>query len=231
ELCDRGAGDGADGLLVIEPPPDDRSLVTMRVLNADGSEAEMCGNGVRCVARFLAERGAPDRFRIATAAGPIDVEILSRAAAYSVLATMGTPRLEEESALEIDGRTWRYRAVSLGNPHAVIFVRNVSAIDLERDGKLLATHPRFPNGTNVHFVEIVDSSTIRARHYERGVGITQSCGTGAVASVVAAVAAGKAKSPVTVHVPGGTLVVEWRPDGTATMTGPAEHGAASSPHA
>jgi diaminopimelate epimerase len=216
-----------DGLLAIdEPPPDSDAIATMRIFNADGSEAEMCGNGMRCVGHYLRERGAPDRFTVATKAGPIGVEILERGpAAYRVRVDVGTPQVVDggrEATIETAGKTWTYRSVSLGNPHIVIVVDDVDSIDVERAGAALATHPRFPNGTNVHFVQSVDPHQVRVRHYERGVGITQSCGTGAVASAVATIVAGLAESPVTVHVPGGTLTVEWRPGGSATLAGPSE---------
>jgi diaminopimelate epimerase len=223
-VCDPASGPGADGLLVIlAPPPASDDLVTMRIFNADGSEAEMCGNGIRCVVRYLQERGAPDRFSIATLAGPIATELLERAPEYRVRADVGAPVLGGgEQTIEAAGRTWSYRAVSLGNPHVVIFVDDVDAIDVARAGAALATHPRFPEGTNVHFVQRAGLHRIRVRHYERGVGITQSCGTGAVASAVVAIETGAAESPVQVDVPGGSLTVEWRAGENATLAGPVE---------
>ena len=216
---------GADGLLAIGVARDAHALATMRIFNADGSEAEMCGNGMRCVAQYLGERGAPDRFTVTTDAGPIGVEILERGPRYRVRVDVGYPELIDEGrerAVEADGRTWTYRSVSLGNPHIVIVTDHVAAIDVESAGAALATHPDFPAGTNVHFMELLDRNAVRVRHYERGVGVTQSCGTGAVASAVAAIAAGLADSPVRVEVPGGTLTVEWRAGANATLTGPAE---------
>jgi diaminopimelate epimerase len=216
-----------DGLLAINaPPPGSDAIATMRIFNADGSEAEMCGNGMRCVGHYLRERGAPDRFMVATKAGPIGVEILERSpSAYRVRVDVGTPQVVDggrESTIEAAGGTWTYRSVSLGNPHIVIVVDDIDSIDVEAAGAPLATHPHFPNGTNVHFVQPVDPHQIRVRHYERGVGITQSCGTGAVASAVAVIVAGLAASPVTVHVPGGTLTVEWQAGGSAKLAGPSE---------
>jgi len=225
-LCDRAHGLGADGLLVIgEPQTGIDAIATMRIFNADGSEAEMCGNGMRCVARFLVERGAPDAFAVATVAGPIGVEVLARTPEFRVRVDMGVPDLAANGAerrIDAAGRTWIYRAVSLGNPHIVIFVDEVAAIDLERDGAALSTHRDFPRGTNVHFVQRLDAHAIAVRHYERGVGVTQSCGTGSVAAVAAAIVAGLAESPVTVKVPGGTLAVGWRPGESASLSGPAE---------
>jgi diaminopimelate epimerase len=225
-LCDRAQGLGADGLLVVgEPQAGLDAFATMRIFNADGSEAEMCGNGMRCVARFLVERGAPDAFVVATLAGPIGVEVLGRTPEFRVRVDVGTPELADdggERRLEVAGRTWTYRAVSLGNPHIVIFVDDVTAIDVARDGAALATHREFEHGTNVHFVQRLDARRIAVRHYERGVGITQACGTGAVAAAAAAMTAGFVTSPVTVEVPGGTLVVDWRPGESASLSGPAE---------
>jgi diaminopimelate epimerase len=216
----------ADGLLAIDQPPrGSEAFASMRIYNADGSEAEMCGNGMRCVAQYLGERGAPERFLVATAAGPIGIEILERGAQYCVRVDVGKPQLLDEgreATIDAAGQTWAYRSVSLGNPHIVIVVDNVAAVDVERAGAALATHPRFPSGTNVHFLESIDRHQIRVRHYERGVGITQSCGTGAVAAAVAAIVAGLVESPVTVQVPGGKLTVEWQPGGSATLAGPSE---------
>jgi diaminopimelate epimerase len=225
-LCDRANGLGSDGLLVVgHPAAGIDAFATMRIFNADGSEAEMCGNGMRCVARYLVERGAPNAFTVATLAGPIGVEILSRTPGYLVRVDAGTPDVEgggAEQTLEAVGRRWNYRSVSLGNPHIVIFVDDVDAIDVAGSGAALATHPAFPHGTNVHFVQAGDRRRIRVRHYERGVGLTQSCGTGSIAAAVASIVGGLADSPVTVEVPGGTLVVEWQPGAAATLTGPVE---------
>jgi diaminopimelate epimerase len=217
----------ADGLLVIGSPPDGdaSALASMRVINADGSEAEMCGNGVRCVARYLAERGAGEQFSIATAAGPIGIEILSRAPEFLVRVDMGVPEFLDEGTqrVEVAGRSWDLHRVSMGNPHAVIFVADVDAVDVGRLGRELARHPLFPEGVNVHVVRRLDAHTLQARHYERGVGLTQACGTGAVAAVAAALREGIAETPVEVRVPGGKLVVEWSPGHSAKMTGPAEN--------
>jgi diaminopimelate epimerase len=185
----------------------------------------MCGNGMRCIAQYLGERGAPERFVVATAAGPIGVEILERGATYRVRVDVGVPDVIDdgrEATIEASGRIWTYRSVSLGNPHIVIIVDDVASVDVESDGAALATHPEFSKGTNVHFLQKIDAHQIRVRHYERGVGITQSCGTGAVASAVAAIVAGLVESPVTVLVPGGTLTVEWERGASAALAGPSE---------
>jgi diaminopimelate epimerase len=223
--CAREGGLEADGLLVIAPAPDAAALATMRVFNADGSEAEMCGNGIRCVARFLHERGAPERFALATAAGPIGVEIVSHEPEYAVRADLGIPSLAGDGGsreLSADGRSWRYREVSLGNPHAVVALEDFGGLDVARSGAAISTHPNFPRGVNVHFVRRIDDRTLEVRHFERGVGVTQACGTGAVAAAVAGIARGELGSPVTVWVPGGRLEVGWVPGGHASLSGPAE---------
>jgi diaminopimelate epimerase len=211
---------GADGLLVIFDAPG--AAAEMRVFNADGSVAEMCGNGVRCVARYLYEHGAGETFTIATLAGPIGAEIVAMEpfAARVDIGPVSFPNGEEPKSLTIDGTTWTYYDVSLGNPHAVTFVDDVYAIDLETLGPAFGR--AFAHGTNLHVVEMLDASTLRVRHFERGVGLTQACGTGAVASAAAAIVAHGSRAPVTVHVPGGTLIVDWAPGTNARLTGPAQ---------
>lgn len=223
-LCaPRGGLGGADGLLIVRDAPG--VAAEMLVINADGSEAEMCGNGVRCIARYLADRGAADAFTIATVAGPIATTIVSRTPYFEARIDLGTvdfPRDARPERLDALGTTWTFYDVSLGNPHAVVFVANVAAIDLVALGAAFDAHPRFVRGTNLHVAETLDAATLRVRHYERGVGLTRACGTGAVACAAAAIRLHDAASPVTVEVPGGTLTVTWRPGESATLTGPAE---------
>jgi diaminopimelate epimerase len=222
-VCDRASGWGADGLLVLTEEPG--AAARMRVINADGSEAEMCGNGLRCAARYLAERGAGERFTVATLAGPIEATIVARAPEFLVRIDLGEPRFPDglrAERLAAAGTLWTYYAVSLGNPHIVIFVDDVAAVDLLRAGAELARDPHFAQGTNVHFVQVLGPDALRVRHYERGAGPTQACGTGAVASAVAAIRLHGTHSPVTLEVPGGRLEVAWEPGGHATLTGPAE---------
>ncbi|HEY0798908.1 MAG TPA: diaminopimelate epimerase [Candidatus Baltobacteraceae bacterium] len=221
-LCDRSTGAGADGLLVVRDAPG--YVAEMRIFNADGSEAEMCGNGVRCVARYLAERGAGDRFVISTLAGPIETAIVTNVPEYLIRVDMGIPTLphgDTPQTIKDSEQTWRYLSVSLGNPHIVIFVDDVDAIDLESLGSRLATNAHFTDGTNVHIAQVLDRHDLRVRHYERGVGITQSCGTGAVACAVAAIVEGRCASPLTVRVPGGMLEVRYERASHAHLTGPA----------
>jgi diaminopimelate epimerase len=214
---------GADGLLVVRDAPG--FAAEMQIFNADGSQAEMCGNGVRCVARYLAERGSGDRFSISTLAGPIEATILSREP-FEVCVDVGPvtfPNAAREETIAVAGKDWTFYDVSLGNPHAVLFVENVNAVDLQTLGVTANWLERFsPAGTNVHVVDVVDDTTLRVRHYERGVGLTQACGTGAVACAAVAIAARGASSPMTVLVPGGSLRVDWQPGTSAKLTGPAE---------
>jgi diaminopimelate epimerase len=224
-LCARDAF-AVDGLLVVrEAPRESASIASMLVINADGSEAEMCGNGVRCVARYLAERGAGDAFSVATAAGDIALAIVEREPEFLVRASLVEPQFDDARPIRIDaaGRTWDVHRVSTGNPHAVIFVDDVDAVDLDALGVSLNAHDRFPEGVNVHVARRIDANALAVRHYERGVGQTQACGTGAVASAAAAIRAGLVASPVAVHVPGGTLTIVLRPGEPVTMTGPAEN--------
>ena len=218
------AGDfgGADGLLVVRDAPG--FSAEMQIYNADGSRAEMCGNGVRCVARYLSESGAGDALTIATLAGPIATTVVARDP-FEVRVDMGPvvfPSDAQPDEIAIEGETWTFYDVSVGNPHAVIFVPNVDRVDLERLGAAFGVHARFPNGTNVHVVETIDSVNLRVRHYERGAGLTRACGTGAVACAAAAIVARGARSPIAVHVPGGVLHVEWQPGARAFLSGPAE---------
>ena len=209
-----------DGVLVLLPP--ESGDVRMRMFNPDGSEAEMCGNGVRCVARYLEERGEGDRFVVDTLAGPIKARLITHSP-YTVETQMGIPRVSTERELDAAEKRWRYYSVDVGNPHAIIFVDDPDAIDLEVVGPAIETHADFPGGTNVHFANVSGRSQLRVRHWERGAGATRACGTGIVASAAAAIQNGYVGSPVTVNVPGGTLRVALDNRGQATLTGPVEH--------
>lgn len=206
-LCDRRGGIGADGLILLDNSGD--AYARMRIVNSDGTEAEMCGNGVRCAARYLAERGEGETFRFETLAGIVSAQIVSRGEPYTVRAGVGTPRFENRD-LPFDDADY----VWVGNPHAVVFVSDA------RRAEMLQLGRRMPEA-NVHAVSVRDRSTIDVRHHERGVGPTQACGTGAVACAASAIRRGLAGSPVRVDVPGGSLTVEWNGSGTAYLTGPA----------
>jgi diaminopimelate epimerase len=214
-VCDRTHGLGADGVLLIEPS--ERFDARMRIVNADGSEAEMCGNGMRCVARYLDENDGLEQATVETLAGPIGTRILSRAP-YRVAVEMGEPRIGDPHLVA----GFRAVPVDLGNPHVVIRLRDddIDAIDLAVVGPRVERDARYPGGTNVHVVAR-QGEHWRVRHWERGAGATQACGTGAVAVAAVLIAAGEATSPVSLHVPGGVLDVIWKPGERATLVGDA----------
>jgi diaminopimelate epimerase len=237
-LCDRRFGVGADGLLIVEPS--ERADYRMRLYNADGSEATMCGNGIRCVARYLWEHHCPDAGSLAieTGAGVRRVHRLSQGR-FQV--EMGVPRLmpsppvspspnllgEGEQAVPLshavgEGQGVRANFVHTGAPHLVLFVDSVDAFPLETLGAQLERHPQFPDRVNVSVAQVEAPNRVRARVWERGAGATLACGTGACAIVVAGVQMGRLEREVRVQMPGGMLEVEWRPDETLWLTGDAE---------
>lgn len=239
-LCDRNRGIGSDGILVIGARTAENRF-DLRIFNPDGSEAEMCGNGVRMVARKLKMEGSitGDTVVLDTAAGPITPKL---GAGYMVTVDMGIARfggeklgLEGEAvatSLHAAGRSFTFTFVDVGNPHAVIQSPwPLELVPLHEVGPMIEEHPYFPRRANVEFVNVVNDHEARIRVWERGVGETQACGTGATATAVALVRNGQCVSPVTVELPGGKLVVEVRPDWRVFMTGPAEeiyHGDLSS---
>lgn len=214
--CDRRAAIGADGLLAILPSQ--IADARMRVINADGSEAEMCGNGIRCVARFLSERGLGDELRIETRAGIIKTRVVCKEPEFLICVNMGIPDLQTRK-MPMPNSAF----VSIGNPHVVIFMDAVDAVDLQKLGQKFEQDSTFPDGTNVHIAVRTGRQALRVRHWERGVGLTLACGTGAVACAAVAIREGAASSPVDVRVPGGALIIEWDGIGDAYMTGPAVH--------
>jgi len=237
-LCDRRFGVGADGLLIVEPS--ERADYRMRLYNADGSEATMCGNGIRCVARYLWEHHCPDAGSLAieTGAGVRRVHRLSQGR-FQV--EMGVPRLmpsppvspspnllgEGEQAVPLshavgEGQGVRANFVHTGAPHLVLFVDSVDAFPLETLGAQLEPHPQFPDRVNVSVAQVESPACVRARVWERGAGATLACGTGACAIVVAGVQMGRLEREVRVQMPGGILEVEWRLDETLWLTGDAE---------
>jgi diaminopimelate epimerase len=215
-LCDRHTGIGADGLLVIGEGTDGEA--SMRVINSDGSEAEMCGNGVRCVARYLDEHGEGGEKRIDTGAGAIQTRVIERGETYRVCVDMGLACVLD-LAVPLEDAV----AVDVGNPHVVLFRETLDAVDLVALGEEMQQSELFPNGTNVHVAVVDDRSHLRVRHYERGAGLTMACGTGAVACVAAGIARGLVDRAATVAVPGGELSIEIDERGRALMTGPAVH--------
>lgn len=236
--CHRHFGIGADGLLFVLPSK--VADFRMRLFNADGSEAEMCGNGLRCLAKFVYERGYTHReeFTVETPAGIMRPRLkVEGGKVVSVTVDMGEPRLARRQIpmlgepaeepvvgeeVEVEGQSFRMTAVSMGNPHAVLFLPQVEGYAVEHWGPRIERHPLFPQRTNVEFVEVMSPSEVRMRVWERGVGETLACGSGACAAVVAGVLNGLMQPRATVHLPGGDLLIEWREDGRVLMTGPAE---------
>jgi diaminopimelate epimerase len=233
-LADRHAGIGFDQALVLEPPRSASSHGYYRIYNADGSEAEQCGNGARCLARYLQMQGrasAAGTLRLGSAGGEIEARVLADG---SVAVDLGVPDFNPASlpflvpaaeatySMEVAGENIEFGAVSIGNPHAVVRVAAVENADVSGIGAALQAHPRFPRQVNVGFMQIIDSARIRLRVYERGVGETRACGTGACAAVAVGRNLGLLGTEVEVHVPGGRLGVHWGgPGERAWLTGPA----------
>ncbi len=212
-LCDRRNGIGADQILWIRKPEHSGADARMEILNADGSTAEMCGNGIRAVGLYLHDHGPKpkqSKYQIETLAGVLETEIRGR----DVRVNMGVPQLGEAfpegEELHALGRLYRFFEVNMGNPHAVFFVEeDLKSLPLEDLGPEIENHSRFPDRTNVEFVQVLDERTLQVRVWERGAGITLACGTGACASAVAALATKRVQGVVTVRLPGGDLRVEW----------------------
>ena len=237
QLCDRHFGIGADGV-IFALPGEEAGDYTMRIFNSDGSEPEMCGNGIRCLAQFIADLEGADakpEYRIHTLAGVIIPKLEGEG---KVKVDMGMPQLlaaqipttlaqAEQKAiavpLQVAGQSWEVTCVSMGNPHCITFVEDVAAIPLEAIGPQFEHHPAFPQRTNTEFIQVVRPDYLKMRVWERGAGVTLACGTGACAAVVAAVLTGKSDRKATVELPGGCLEIEWaQQDQRVYMTGPAE---------
>lgn len=232
-------GIGSDGMILI--CPSDQADFKMRVFNNDGSEAKNCGNGLRCVSRYVYDRGLTTKteFSIETLGGMMQAKVnVAGGQVNSVTINMGEPRLkkkdlqmlgDEESetinqSFLFNGKKLAITAISMGNPHAVHFVENVEEIDVENLGRSIEWSPLFLDRTNVEFIQVLSPTEIIFRVWERGSGITQACGTGACAAVVAGVLNGKLEKncPVTVHLLGGDLEISWSADNRVYMSGPAE---------
>ncbi len=232
-IADRHFGVGCDQLLLVEPPPSVDLDFTYRIFNADGGEVEQCGNGARCFAVFVREKGLTDKdvIRVATAGGPIELKVEPDG---QVTVDMGAPRFEPEAipfvaderadvySLAVDGQTVEASVLSMGNPHAVLRVDDVESAPVSELGPKLEHHPRFPNRANIGFMQVVDRTLVRLRVWERGSGETLACGTGACAAVVAGRQRGWLDDKVTVRLPGGELHIAWAGEGQPVMmTGPA----------
>ncbi len=216
--CERRRGIGADGVLRVTGGG--AAQVRMEYWNADGSPAEMCGNGLRCVARYARDLGLAtgDAFTVDTPAGPRQVEVLADGSAR---AQLGTPEDSPVAPFEVAG--YHVQPISMGNPHAVIVVDDCYATPVDAVGPIVQSDPRFPDGTNVEFLTISSRERLALRVWERGVGETLACGTGAAAATAVAQRRGLAKPRVTVELLGGPLVVETADDGSVWIEGPAEY--------
>lgn len=233
-LADRHFGVGFDQLLLVEKPQSEQADFLYRIFNADGGEVEQCGNGARCFARFVREEGLSDKNAI-----PVDTNtgriVLHINDADEITVDMGEPQFEpaaiplhqarQQDYYDViaDEQSYRFGAVSMGNPHAVLEVADVERAPVNELGPLLEHHALFPKRANIGFMQIVDRQHIRLRVFERGVGETLACGTGACAAVVVGIARNQLDSSVEVSLPGGKLQIDWAGPGRAVMlTGPAE---------
>ncbi|UOE75892.1 diaminopimelate epimerase [Parageobacillus thermoglucosidasius] len=232
-------GIGADGMILICPSK--VAPVKMRIFNSDGSEGKNCGNGLRCVAKYVYEHGmVNDRsFFIETLSGLVKAEVeVENGVVTNVTIDMGKPRLKRSEIpmvgpeaervvaepFEVDGQLYEITAVSMGNPHVIFYVDDINQAAVTSLGPIVEKDKRFPEGVNVEFVEVVNDHELHFRVWERGSGVTQACGTGACAAVVASVLNGKtARNKETiVHLAGGDLTITWTDEGNVRMTGPAE---------
>ncbi|GAE27919.1 diaminopimelate epimerase [Halalkalibacter wakoensis JCM 9140] len=239
EVADKNKGIGSDGMILV--CPSEKAPVKMRVFNNDGSEAKNCGNGLRCVAKFAYEHGyvKEKTFQIETLGGLVEatvheengvVQLVTVDMGKPVLARKLIPMLGEDKEQVVaepfllDDESFKVTAVSMGNPHAVMFVDDISQAPVDEIGPKMEKDERFPEWVNVEFVEVVSETEIHFRVWERGSGITQACGTGACAAVVASILNGQAEKgkEVTVHLLGGDLQITWLENGHVLMTGAAE---------
>lgn len=238
-LSDRRKGIGSDGLVLIMPS--DKADFRMRIFNADGSEAMMCGNATRCIGKYVYDMGLTDKTQLTLETnsgikyltlfikdGKVDTVQVDMGKAIllpkDIPVNSGLDRFIDQPVI-VGGKTYNITCVSMGNPHAVIFTEGIDDLDLEKTGPLFEHHELFPNRVNTEFAEIIDSHTLKMRVWERGSGETFACGTGTCATVVAAVLNGICPydEEVTVHLRGGDLSIIYRSDGTVMMTGPAEY--------
>lgn len=239
KLSDRHFGVGGDGVIFINPSAE--ADFEMEMYNMDGSRAEMCGNGIRCVAKYVYDKGLTDQTAISIiSAGKIkylDLKV-EDGRVTNVKVNMGSPVLkageipvvsdrEEEPVIngeiEAGGKIYKMTCVSMGNPHAVVFMEDVAGLDIESIGPLFENHERFPKRTNTEFVKVIDKENVEMRVWERGTGETLACGTGACATVVACILNGLTKDKVTVKLLGGSLQIQWDKEANLVyMTGPAD---------
>ncbi len=235
-VCDRHFGIGGDGLVLVLAS--DHSEFKMRIFNSDGSEPQMCGNGMRCFAKFVYESKLTDKeiFSVETLAGVmIPALLIKEGVVHAIEVDMGPAVLERakipmsqtgpspviQESMTVAGVTYGVTAVSMGNPHAVIFVEDIEAVELEKIGPLCEHHPLFPERTNTEFVQVLNRNEAIMRVWERGAGETLACGTGACAVTVAGVLNNSLDRKALIHLPGGDLSIEWQMEGHVMMTGPA----------
>lgn len=242
-LSDRHFGIGGDGVIFINPA--DNADFEMEMYNADGTRSQMCGNGIRCVAKFVYDKGLTDSTHITIVSGGsvkyLDLSVEKtkdsgdRGSVTAVRVNMGSPILEPklipvvadgeraiDVPIEVEGREYRMTCVSMGNPHAVVFMEGVADLEIEKIGPYFEHHERFPERVNTEFVEILDRQTVSMRVWERGTGETLACGTGCCATAVACILNGYTDNAVTVKLLGGELRIEWDAEANVVyMTGPA----------
>ena len=237
-ICHRHIGVGADGILLVLNS--DVADIRMRIINSDGSEAEMCGNGIRCFSKYVFERGIvkKDKFKVETLAGIIEPQLILNDYGFvdKVKVNMGKPSFKRKdipmqgdpesdainTSIEVDGKEYKITSLLMGVPHTVLFVDDVEKVDIYTLGPKIEKHEVFPRKTNVNFVQVIDKNNIKVRTWERGAGATFACGTGSCASVIASNLNGFTERKVNVHLYFGTLEIEWCDDDIIFMTGPAE---------
>ena len=238
KFCDRNFGIGADGLILILPSS--KADIQMRIFNSDGTEAQMCGNGIRCFAKYALENKLISKtiFTVETLAGIITPELIFKDKEISgIKVNMGNPKLKrreipmigEDTLTVVDEtlkvnlkQTFKITCVSMGNPHCIIFVNDMQSTPVNEIGPKIENHPIFPEKTNVEFIQILNRKEINFKVWERGVGETLACGTGACAALVASVLNKKSERQAIIHLTGGDLDIEWIENGPIFMTGPAE---------
>lgn len=236
QLCDRHFGIGADGIVIILPSK--KANLKVKFFNPDGSEAEICGNGIRCAAKFAFEKGLCRKKKIAmeTKAGLKLLELSTREnKVQSVQVDMGEPiftpekipiRIESEEimneTLEVGKKKIKFSALSMGNPHCCIFVKDLAEAKVREWGPIIENHPLFPERTNVEFIQVIKLDQISVRVWERGAGETLACGTGACASLAASVKNNLSRRKTKVHLPGGDLEIDWAKNNHLYLSGPAE---------
>ena len=239
KLSNRNFGIGSDGVIFINTIAKDGVDFEMEMWNADGTRSEMCGNGMRCVGKYVYDKGLTDKENVAVISGGhvkyLDytfedgkVKLVKVDMGAPILKAVEVPVVSEHETvvaedIVVNGETYQMTCVSMGNPHAVVFMDSVADLDIEKVGPYFENHERFPRRTNTEFVRVIDRKTLEMRVWERGTGETLACGTGACATAVAAILNGYAEDEVTVKLLGGDLKIKWdKEENTVYMTGPAE---------